>query len=170
MDEITYLGVISDTHLTELTSAVGLAEQLMAGPFKNVEAILHAGDMIIPDFESCFNGIPFYAVQGNMDNSRAGLPLKRIIDFSDFRIGLIHGWGPPSAVARNVLAEFHDDNVDLLIFGHSHSPFHAVIGQVILFNPGSAVDHRGNAECCSVGLIEIGQKLSVRHVPFTGLL
>lgn len=161
------LGVLSDTHVTKISTAVELASQLLEGPFAQVDAILHAGDMAIPELESCFGGIPFYAVQGNMDKVRLDLPLKRIVDVAGYRIGLIHGWGPPSAVPHNALSEFEGDPVDLLVFGHSHTPYHEVVGQVLMFNPGSATDHRGNAESCSIGLVEIGKTLTAVHIPFT---
>lgn len=166
MGDIYRLGIISDTHLSDLSIAIELASQLINGPFARVDAILHAGDIVNADFESCFDEIPIYAVQGNMDSARLGLPLRRIIKIANFRVGLIHGWGPPSAVPRNVLSEFKNDNLDLLVFGHSHTPFHAHVGRTLLFNPGSATDHRGNADRCSVGLVEIGQMISAKHISF----
>jgi putative phosphoesterase len=166
MDDVYSLGIISDTHLTQVSSAFKLAEQLLDGPFAGVDAILHAGDIVIADLESCFAGIPFYAVQGNMDTGSPDLPLKRILKVAGYRIGLIHGWGSPSAVPRNVLKEFSGDDLDMLIFGHSHTPYHAVVGSTLLFNPGSAMDHRGNADSCSVGLVELGRKIYARHIPF----
>ncbi len=101
-----------------------------------------------------------------MDAARLDLPLKRIIEVAGYRIGLIHGWGPPSAVPQNVLPEFENENLDLLVFGHSHTPFHDYVGRTLLFNPGSALDHRGNADGCSVGLVEIGQTITARHISF----
>jgi len=166
MDDIFRLGIISDSHLLDLSAAIDLASSLIGGPFAEVDCILHAGDMVIADFESCFNDIPCYSVQGNMDAPRLDLPLTRIIEIAGHRIGLIHGWGPPHAVAKNVLSEFDNENIDLLIFGHSHTPYKAFHGRTLLFNPGSATDHRGHAESCSVGLIEIGQVITARHIPF----
>jgi len=164
MDDIYRLGIISDTHLSDLSSAIQLATQLLDGPFAHVDAILHAGDMVIAEFESCFDGIPVYAVRGNMDPARPGLPSKRIIEVAGYRIGLMHGWGAPEAVPQHVISEFENDALDLLVFGHSHTPFHRFDGQTVLFNPGSATDHRGHAERCSVGLVEIGQTLTAKHI------
>ncbi len=166
MGDIYRLGIISDTHLLELSTATELAAQLLGGPFDKVDAILHAGDMIIADLESCFDGIPVYSVQGNMDPARPNLPLRRIVKVQGYQIGLIHGWGPSSAAPQNVLTEFETDNLDLLVFGHTHTPFHAYVGRTLLFNPGSAMDHRGNADSCSVGLVEIDQTICAKHIPF----
>lgn len=166
MDHIYRLGVLSDTHIFEFSVANELAAQLLRGPFSQVDAVLHAGDMVIADFENCFEGIPVYSVQGNMDAGRYDLPLRRIIEVAGFRIGLIHGWGAPAEVPRNVLAEFDGDKLDLLVFGHSHTPYKQSIGQTLLFNPGSAMDHRGYARGCTVGLVEVGPALSACHIPF----
>jgi hypothetical protein len=166
MAEIYRFGVLADTHLGDLATVNALARQLLDGPFAEADAILHAGDLVIAAMENCFDGIPVYAVQGNMDDSKCGFPLKRILTVAGRRIGLIHGWGPPSAVPANVMSEFDSDNLDLLVFGHSHTPYLGYAGQTLLFNPGSATDHRGYAENCSVGMVEIGPKISARHIPF----
>lgn len=166
MNDIFRLGVLADTHLLEFWQASVLADQLVAGPFSQVDAILHAGDMTNPDLEFCFTDIPFYAVQGNMDEPRSGLSLKRVIEFGSYRIGLIHGWGAPGAVAGNVHAEFAEERLDVLVFGHSHTPFLSYVGERLLFNPGSATDHRGHAAACSVGLLELGDKIDAKHVYF----
>ena len=104
-----------------------------------------------------------------MDVSRPGLPLKRILNIADFRVGLIHGWGSPAMVPVNVLNEFKQDNLDLIIFGHSHTPYLKYSGHTLLFNPGSATDHRGNAEVCTVGVVDFGEDIEARHLPFKGV-
>jgi len=158
------LGVLSDTHLEDISSAIEFTTQLKNGPFAGVDAILHAGDMILPELETCFDDIPVYAVRGNMDQSRPGLPMKRILRVAGFRIGLIHGWGPPEGVPSRVLAEFSEEALDVLVFGHSHKPFIEKVGDLLLFNPGSALDHRGFADRCSVGILELAKEVSARHV------
>jgi hypothetical protein len=120
--------------------------------------------MLLADFESCFNEIPFYSVRGNMDASRTGLPYKRIVEFEPFRVGLIHGWGKPAEVPQNALSEFTDQTLDVLVFGHSHTPVIARVGGTLLLNPGSALDHRGRAERCSVGLLTLGTKVQAEII------
>ncbi len=164
MDKIYRLGILSDTHLTNLADSIDLAEQLRDGPFDRVDAVLHAGDMVVPELECCFGDLPFYVVQGNMDAPRAGLPRKRLLELAGFRIGLVHGWGAPAAVPFNARDEFATQQLDLIVFGHSHTPFNAYAGETLLFNPGSATDHRGHAEACTVGLIELGSELKAGHV------
>ncbi|WP_020676337.1 metallophosphoesterase family protein [Geopsychrobacter electrodiphilus] len=164
MNDICRLGILSDTHLTTLGDALEFSFGLKNGLFAEVDAILHAGDIILPELESCFDDIPFYAVRGNMDPARPGLPVKRVLRFAGFRIGLIHGWGAPDEVPTRVLNEFSGQTLDVLIFGHSHQPFLERRGSLLLFNPGSALEHRGRAERCSVGLLDLGAEAMARHV------
>jgi len=148
------IGVLSDTHLGSLADASGLAEYLLAGPFAEVDAILHAGDMVIPEFANCFHPIPCYAVRGNMDESVTGVPNKRIVGFEGKRIGLIHGWGPRGGLEKRVVDEFSDQRIDCLVYGHSHYPVCRKHGELLLFNPGSPVDRR-SAPKHTVGILII---------------
>ncbi|MDT8420541.1 MAG: metallophosphoesterase family protein [Desulfuromonadales bacterium] len=148
------LGIISDTHLTSLDVASDLALYLLEGPFAGVDAILHAGDMVIPEFIDCFYPLPCYAVQGNMDQSVAEIPFKRVIGFGGKRIGLIHGWGPRSGLEKRVMDEFAGKQIDCLVYGHSHYPVCRQQGDLLLFNPGSPVDRR-SAPKHTVGLLTI---------------
>lgn len=148
------IGIISDTHLELLVDAADLAEYLLAGPFAEVDAILHAGDMVIPEFVDCFHPIPCYAVRGNMDESVTGVPNQRIIGFEGKRIGLIHGWGPRNGVEKRAIEAFSDHRIDCLVYGHSHYPVCRHQGDLLLFNPGSPVDKR-SAPKHTVGILTI---------------
>lgn len=148
------IGIISDTHLTSLDEASDLALFLMAGPFADVDAVLHAGDMVIPELLHCFHPLPCYAVQGNMDGAVAGIPQKRVIGFAGKRIGLIHGWGPRSGLEKRILREFSGKQIDCLVYGHSHYPVCKQQGELLLFNPGSPVDRR-SAPSHTVGILTI---------------
>lgn len=158
------LGVLSDTHLVRNSAAINLTQRLLRGPFQDVQAIFHAGDLVNDALDGCFGDLPFYPVRGNMDASHPDLPIKRVVSLLNWRIGLIHGWGRPSEVAHNVLREFSAEDLDVLIFGHSHSPWLSRFGKTLLFNPGSATDHRGHARSCSVGLIRLGDEITAQHI------
>lgn len=158
------LGVLSDTHLVKISEAMNLSQRLLNGPFQGVDGIFHAGDMLDGVLEGCFGEIPFYSVQGNIDNSHPDLPMKRLVTLAGWHLGLIHGWGRPSEVADNVLQEFVLEDLNVLIFGHSHTPWLSWAGKTLLFNPGSATDHRGRARSCSVGLIELGDDIRAQHI------
>jgi len=152
------IGVLSDTHIVSLAEGIKLADELLAGPFADIGAIIHAGDLVIPEIESCFNSLPWFAVRGNMDNSLVTFPDRRIIDCQTKRIGLIHGWGAPQGIEQRVLAAFSADSIDVLIFGHSHQPVCKQVGSVLLMNPGSPTDRR-YASCHTVGLLTVGREI-----------
>ncbi len=155
------VGVISDTHIHDLAHGGRLAEALIEGPFAEVEMILHAGDVVVPEFLDLFEGRTVYAVRGNMDPAVAGIPHRRIVPVGDFRIGLIHGWGDAAGLESRVLAEFSQDDIDCLVYGHSHWPVSHHRDGVYLFNPGSPTDKR-RAASHTVGVIELGDTIEGR--------
>ncbi len=98
------------------------------------------------------------AVKGNMDHGEVArlLPKKRVVDIEGHKIGLIHGWGPPSGITRKVEREFGD--VDCVVFGHTHEALIKWHGGKLFFNPGSATD-RMFAPKNTVGFLEIGREI-----------
>ena len=148
------VGVLSDTHLASLKACIDFSAFLLAGPFRGVEAILHAGDLAIPDLENCFFPIPWYAVRGNMDVGNLNLPEKRVVELAGRKIGIIHGWGASGGIEERVVSAFCADPIDILIFGHSHQPICKKIGSLLIMNPGSPTDRR-YAPYHSVGLLSL---------------
>ncbi len=129
------IGVLSDTHLSRVTPEL---KDLLKSHFKDVDLILHAGDMVgLPVYEF-LKSRPVEAVQGNMDqdNLRGLLPGKKILTLGKIKIGLIHGWGSGHGLESRLLPEF--DSIDCLVYGHSHTPANHWSEGVLLFNPGSA--------------------------------
>jgi len=149
------IGVISDTHWSSLAQANAGAQRLLHSVFADVDAIIHAGDMLHPDVDLAFAPYEFYAVRGNMDAACAYTPLKRILNLGGLNIGVIHGWGAGAEIEANAAREFDLHEIDMLIYGHSHFPACHVCDDVLFFNPGSATERR-RASYHSVGLIRIG--------------
>ncbi len=85
-----------------------------------------------------------YAVKGNMDPALGDdyLPRKRVLELKGFRIGVAHGEGSPFGIENRLLYMFENDNVDLIIFGHTHVPFWGEISGIRFLNPGSPTDKR----------------------------
>jgi putative phosphoesterase len=158
-----HIGILSDTHIKDLNKGHKLAEKLMQGPFADVSSIIHAGDHVHPDLSLCFSPLPFYSVCGNMDSVQQDRPVRRVLCFADKRIGVVHGWGPLNSIEERVLQEFSDDNVDAVVFGHSHLPLCKQVGSVLLLNPGSATDRR-SAPFHSVGLLHIDAKVTAEII------
>lgn len=150
------VGVISDTHIPKAASDL---PQIVYDKFQNVDMILHAGDLVeYSVFEKLLKIAPTHAVSGNMDMDyvRASLPQKDIINAGGFKIGLIHGWGPPNRIQDVIAKEF--GKVDVIVFGHSHSSFNEVIKGTLFFNPGSPTD-KIFATQNSFGILEINSDI-----------
>ena len=148
------IGVLADTHLADTGAAYAFLQDLIERQFAAVDLILHAGDIVAPGLLTALSPCPVLAVRGNMDPAAPDLPLKRVVEVAGVRIGLIHGWGPPAGLTQRVRRDFADLLVDCLVFGHSHVPMCQRQGGLLLFNPGSATDRRGQPNC-SVGLLEV---------------
>jgi uncharacterized protein len=153
------VGVLSDTHIGPGGDTVGL-EAAVRRHFAGIDTILHAGDLTsLERLETALHDFHLICVAGNMDDAVtvSRLPLRRELSVGGKRIGLIHGWGEPSAVPARVLAEF--PGADCVVFGHTHRPQCEERGGVLLFNPGSPTDRRF-APRRSLGVLEIGDKIT----------
>ncbi|MFC1592928.1 metallophosphoesterase family protein [Candidatus Omnitrophota bacterium] len=158
------IGVISDTHIPLQTKQVP-AQILEA--FKSVDMILHAGDLVkltvLDQLRSVCKDVR--AVCGNMDLGDVSnyLPKKDIITVGKFKIGITHGTGSPARLIESVSGVFQNDNVNIIIFGHSHYPMNEKRGGILYFNPGSATDTIF-APFKSYGIIEINSEIKAEIV------
>jgi len=155
------IGVISDTHIPKAALELPPA---VREEFRDVDMILHAGDLIelavIRELEKL---APTRAVYGNMDMAevRTRLPIKDTIKVGAFKIGLIHGYGPPARIVEAVSREF--SRVDVIVFGHSHSPTNQMIKKRLFFNPGSPTD-KIFAAYNSFGILDLGDEIKGRII------
>ncbi len=134
------IGIISDTHVRKFEA---LPENLIAALSK-VDLIIHAGDVVTADVIDGLKSLaPFEGVYGNMDlpEVKSILPRERVLEIKGRRIGIIHGSGGPWMLEERVMQAFND--VDVIIFGHSHQTFNRVIDGILLFNPGTAAHSYG---------------------------
>jgi len=155
------IGVISDTHISSHRRRV-LPPQVFEH-FANVDYIIHTGDLntleVVAELEKL---APVVAVTGNNDNAEAMnlLPPSRRFEVEQSVLGLAHGHvgidnlvrpfadAPGnSQTAANAFSIFEfEDDVNCVIFGHSHLPlikWHEHAGRrILLFNPGSPTDKR----------------------------
>ncbi len=136
----TRIGVVADTHIPK--QAQQLPERLLK-QLGEVDFIIHAGDFedmnTLAELRSIKRVI---AVSGNMDSKRVKdqLPNREVLNVDHYKIGIIHGWGDPHTLPKRVLEEFKSDNVNCVIFGHSHQVYNESIDGVLMFNPGSPTD------------------------------
>jgi putative phosphoesterase len=148
------IGVLSDTHLSRVTREL---QDIVEHRFKGVDLILHAGDIVSGEVLAYLEAYGAVAVQGNMDQAEVTrtLPVKRVVTTGAFRIGLIHGFGSPRGLAEMIRREFEE--IDCLVFGHSHQPMNRRAGSELWFNPGAVSGGSGGP---SVGLLTVGETIT----------
>ena len=147
------IGVISDTHV----KTGGQIPERIQVALAEVDLIVHAGDFTE---SSVLEGLKALgevkAVCGNMDSGELKriLPEKELFVVNGKKIGLTHGSGGPWGIANRIRQMFND--VDLIIFGHSHELCQQYLEGSLLFNPGQARD--------SFGLLTIDDEIKAEIV------
>ena len=127
------IGVLSDTHMN---SAEEISPEILKA-FMEVDLIVHAGDFV---GSAVLEGLKrlgeVRAVHGNVDSMklRSLLPDRELLVLGDKKIGITHGWGGPEGIEQRVRVLF--DDVDVIIYGHSHRAKIEQIGNILFFNPG----------------------------------
>jgi putative phosphoesterase len=128
------LGVISDTH--------GLFDASIASIFAGVDAIIHAGDIGKIEIISRLEEIaPVVAVEGNNDWFGA-FPTERVEEFAGQRVMIRHIFGELHQLEDKDRQLVERLQPRVVIFGHSHRPYREMLGETMLFNPGSAGPRR----------------------------
>jgi putative phosphoesterase len=136
------LGIISDTHITRNynKSKISILINQLKNVFKDVDKIIHAGDICEEFFlDQLKKMAPVYAVKGNLDNIKG---LDVFIDFKlgKYKIGVIHN-------LPTDLEDFVKTNeLNILIFGHTHQPLIKGMESVLLLNPGSPTEPKAPPE------------------------
>ncbi|KPJ60289.1 MAG: hypothetical protein AMJ42_01550 [Deltaproteobacteria bacterium DG_8] len=149
------IGVIADTHLTKISKHL---EEHIAKYFKDVDMILHAGDVVELSVLDIFSDREVKLVAGNMDSwvIKQSAPTKQVIPIEGYKVGLIHGWGSPTGIEDRIIKEF--DQIDILVYGHTHNASSFSKGGVLFFNPGSPTDKRFAIKN-TIGILEIGERI-----------
>ncbi len=127
-------GILSDTHITsevDPKKANDLLEQLK-DVFRDVDEIIHAGDVCEEFFlDKLKNIAPTKAVKGKLDKIKDS---KEFITFNAgiYNVGVIHK--PP----ENLEAFFKENDLHILIYGHTHIPLiKGTQYNTLILNPGS---------------------------------
>ena len=142
------IGVLSDTHM-RLPEEI---PQKVIKAFSTVDLIIHAGDIVTLEVLEGLRRLgEVKAVCGNMDSDELGimLPERELVVVGGKRIGITHGSGGPWGIENRVREMF--DEVDVIIYGHTHNVKNEVMGDILFFNPG-----RGKN---SFGILTIGEDI-----------
>ena len=156
------VGVFSDSHVYELAALPRKAVNLLAG----MDLMVHVGDYIgkslLDELRSFGN---FRGVYGNMDpfNVREELPENIVLELKGFKVGVTHPseGGSPFGLENRVGRKF--EQVDAIIFGHTHSPKNEVINGILYFNPGS-ITGKFPARHKTFGVLEIDKEMKGKIV------
>lgn len=139
--------LLADTHVPK--RARTLPDEVWRA-VDDAEVVVHAGDWVEPalldDLEERSRRL--VAVYGNNDGPelRRRLPEVARARIGDLRFGVIHETGPASG--REGRCDQMFDELDVLVFGHSHIPWDTVTPRGLrLLNPGSPTDRRRQPYC-----------------------
>ena len=142
------LGIISDTH--------NLLRPEVFDVFRQVDHILHAGDIGEPDILTALAAIaPVTAVNGNTDGweIRDRVPQVAKLRLEGFDVVVTHGDQLGSPTPEKLHAAFPDG--EILVYGHTHKPLFTTIDVVrTVMNPGGAGAPRFGLPP-SVGIMEL---------------
>ena len=142
------IGVVSDTHLTSFAQVPDRILLALA----EVDLIIHAGDFVARDVLDGLKRLgEVKAVRGNMDSEELKriLPEKELLWIEGKRIGITHGSGSPYGIDDRVGRMFED--VDVIVFGHSHQSQNEIKKGILFFNPGQARN--------SFGILTVGKEV-----------
>ena len=152
--------VFSDSHgrLAYARKAIKKAGEL--------ELMIHAGDHYRDGIQlSGETGLPVKAVRGNCD--RTADPAEDLFELAGYRILLIHGHNVNHGRWHaSILNRAGKDEINAVVFGHTHVAEVIKEGGILLFNPGSIAIPRDLGRP-SYGILEIdgnGIKPSIHRV------
>lgn len=168
---MTSVLLIADTHLGP--GQAGRLIERIGGELADADVVLHAGDItdasVLDELATRAPGVRVHAVEGNNDHGLA-LPERLVVEVDGCVIAMVHDSGAASGRGARLRRWFPD--ADVVVFGHSHLPWHETDvrpgdGHVQHHvNPGSAMLRR-RAPTCTVArlVIDAGAVTSVHHVP-----
>ncbi len=125
--------VLSDSHTTRID---GLPKALREA-LSRADLIVHAGDFTEMAVLKGLQAIgEVRAVCGNMDSQdlRLTLPARDTFTLGGKRIGLVHGSGGREGIAERIRELFEE--VDIIIYGHSHEAGVQTLRGCLMINPG----------------------------------
>jgi putative phosphoesterase len=133
--------VISDTHRENGHGLSGRTREAV----REAGLLVHAGDFTTPSTFEALREVAgrIEAVHGNRDDSVLcdRLPARRTVECGGVTIALVHGH-EHDRTSLSLLGRAQE--ADMVVFGHSHRPVIVETGDVLLLNPGSHADPRGN--------------------------
>lgn len=139
--------LLADTHVPR--RARDLPPQVWA-EVERADVVVHAGDWVdVALLDTLSSRAPrLLGCWGNNDGPalRERLPEVARATLDGVRVAVVHETGGSAGRVRRMAAAY--DDVDLLVFGHSHIPWDETApGGLRLLNPGSPTDRRRQPDC-----------------------
>ncbi|PSP77331.1 YfcE family phosphodiesterase [Halobacteriales archaeon QS_1_68_20] len=135
------LVVLSDTHRESGHGLSGPAFDAV----RSADRVVHAGDFTAPAVVDALaeEAARLDAVHGNADDPavRERLPDARVLDYGGVTVTVTHR-RDGGTTGLSLFGRSRD--ADLVVSGHTHRPTVVGAGDVVLLNPGSHADPRGN--------------------------
>jgi len=137
-----HVGVISDTH----DNVEAVERAVAAFESRDVETVVHCGDVIAPPVVAYFDGLDVHAVLGNNDGELDGLESAfrnlspdsalhgrfAALSFDGFEIAALHGEDLEAVEELAASGEY-----DLVCHGHHHEAVERTVGEATVLNPGA---------------------------------
>ena len=161
------IGLIADTHVPE--AGRELPRQVY-DVFKEMDLILHAGDMHHPCVLDWLETVaPVTCARGNGDWVGRGshppdprVKQVQILNLGGIRLGMVHDFPEVEANAKELgnlpiaMNHFFGGPVDVVVCGHTHKAVYFRHGNTLIVNPGSVLlpDHQRN-QIGTVAILEV---------------
>ena len=159
--------LLADTHLGQ--GQAGRLVDKMRGHLESADVIIHAGDVTDSSILTALEEFaPVRAVLGNNDRGMI-LPERFVVELDGCEVAAVHDSGPAEGRTARLRRWF--PAADVVVFGHSHIPWHqidvrAADGHVQHHvNPGSAMQRRSAPEHTVAALqFHDGVVVDVSHI------
>ena len=148
------IAVIGDTHVKNKLDNL---RRFLENNINGFDLIIHVGDILSEealDLIESFNNT--VAVYGNNDKEpiRKRLSEKEILNIENYKIGVFHGSGKGKTTLERAYDAFLGEDIDIILFGHSHSPIIKTYKGILMMNPGSPTSKR-REQFYSFGVLNI---------------
>ncbi len=137
---------------------------------KTFDMVIHLGDFVSLELVDYLKNINnFHGIAGNHDphNIKSILPQEDIVEINGKRLGLMHGYWFPLFCQHRSLARFKKDRVDAILYGHTHVIRNEMVGDILFFNPGSALA-LWPAPWKTFGVLSVGKTITGEIISISG--